>query len=131
MRRQAIDYLIYSLIGIALALIYYLTKIPSDPKASDYLKILSDSALIPGIILLCIYILISINKEGLFDGLTYSAKYVTSKFIPTKRTYENESYYDYKQAKAEKRKEIHLECLIVSIAFICLSIIFYLIYKVN
>ena len=129
MKQRVTNLIIYGVMGILIAVIYYINNIPTDKTPTDYFKVLSDSCLIPGVIILCIYILTLVSKEGIFDGLSYSFKYVFNKFIPSRKMQEKESYYDYKKEKAEKRKNSYIEGLIVSIIFICLSIIFYLFYK--
>lgn len=130
MKQRITNSIIFGVLGLVIALIYYTTNIPSDKTVTNYLKVLSDSCLIPGVIVLCMYVLTLVSKEGIFDGLTYSFKYVVNKFVPSRKVLENESYYDYKKEKAEKRKSSYVEALVVSIFFICLSILFYLLYKV-
>lgn len=126
MKNKVTNYLIYGLMGLMIAVIYFTNHIPTD----NYAKILSDSALVPGIILLGIYCLTLVSKEGIFDGIGYGARYIMNKLIPTKKMFETKTYLDYKLEKEEKRKENHFEGLIVSIVFIVISIICYLIYKV-
>lgn len=130
MKQRITNSIIFGVLGLVIALIYYTTNIPSDKTVTNYLKVLSDSCLIPGVIVLCMYVLTLVSKEGIFDGLTYSFKYVVNKFVPSRKVLEDESYYDYKKEKAEKRKSSYVEALVVSIFFICLSILFYLLYKV-
>lgn len=128
MKSKVTNYLIYSLIGLMIGVIYFTNHIPTEK--TDYLKVLSDSAIIPGVILLCVYCLTLVNKEGIFDGIGYGARYIVNKLIPTKKMFETKTYLDYKLEKGEKRKETHFEGLIVSIVFIVICIICYLIYKV-
>lgn len=128
MKSKVTNYLIYGLIGLMIGVFYFTNHIPKEKV--DYLKILSDSALIPGIILLCVYCLTLVSKEGIFDGIGYGTRYIINKLIPTKKMFETKTYLDYKLEKEEKRKETHYEGLIVSIVFIVICIICYLIYKV-
>lgn len=128
MKSKVTNYLIYGLIGLMIGVFYFTNHIPEEK--ADYLKILSDSALIPGIILLCVYCLTLVSKEGIFDGIGYGTRYIINKLIPTKKMFETKTYLDYKLEKEEKRKETHYEGLIVSIVFIVICIICYLIYKV-
>lgn len=128
MKSKVTNYLIYGLIGLMIGVFYFTNHIPEEK--ADYLKILSDSAIIPGIILLCVYCLTLVSKEGIFDGIGYGTRYIINKLIPTKKMFETKTYLDYKLEKEEKRKETHYEGLIVSIVFIVICIICYLIYKV-
>lgn len=128
MKSKVTNYLIYGLIGLMIGVFYFTNHIPEEK--ADYLKVLSDSAIIPGIILLCVYCLTLVSKEGIFDGIGYGTRYIINKLIPTKKMFETKTYLDYKLEKEEKRKETHYEGLIVSIVFIVICIICYLIYKV-
>ncbi len=128
MKSKITSYVIYSIMGLMIAAIYFMNHTPETK--SEYAEVISNSALIPGMIILCIYMLSLVNKEGIFDGLTYGVKNFVNRLIPSKNTYEIKSYGDYKLEKEEKRKDTHIEGLIVGLVFIVISIISYLIYKV-
>lgn len=103
---------------------------PEQENLKNLTFLISNSTLIPGVILLCIHLLSLINKEGAFDGIGYGVKSALARLIPSKSTYEIKTYGDYKLEKEQKRKETHIEGLIVALVFIVISIISYLIYKV-
>lgn len=103
---------------------------PEQVNSKNLTLLISNSTLIPGVILLCIYMLSLVNKEGAFDGIGYGVKSALARLIPSKNTYEIKTYGDYKLEKEQKRKETHIEGLIVALVFIVISIISYLIHKI-
>ncbi len=88
-------------------------------------RCLADSLFLPGASFLGIGLLVKIAAEGLFDGVSYLLKYAFYSLIPGGRLKKEDSYYDYKQKKAEKRKTLKSNCiLIIGLLFTLLSILF-------
>ena len=131
MKKHIIDGIIYFVLGMAIWCISFFNLNPHQQELlKDSMKFYSDCCIIPGIVLVCIYLLTLVGKKGFYDGFTYSLRYVGQTLVPfLMKNSEKESYYDYKVAKAEKRKQPVFAGLIVGLIFIVAAIIFYIIYK--
>lgn len=131
MKKHIIDGIIYFVIGMAIWFISFVTLKPYEQELlQESMRYYSDCCIIPGIILICLYVLTFIGRKGFYDGLTYSFRFVGQTLVPfLMKSPEKQSYYDYKVSKAEKRKEPIFAGLIVGILFLVAAIVFYIIYK--
>lgn len=126
-KKIIIDFCIFFAIGLAIWLLAFFLKQPYQAETTkDMYRYSSDSFIIPGIVLICIYLLSIVAHKGFFDGISYSFRFIIGKFIPTRMS--KESYYDYKQAKKEKRQEVRLGGLLAGIFYTSIAIIFYILY---
>ena len=67
----------------------------------DKYVVLANAFTIPGVIFICISILIAVSNEGIFYGITYATTFVWKMLVPgTSKDYEK--YGDYVERKKEK-----------------------------
>ena len=126
-----VAYIVYGSISVVLFLLVFLLRKPWEVDDSSYMmQILSDSFVIPGVIILCVFALQLISFWGGFDGLLWGFRFALSSFIPVGPLQKHKSYGDYKLEKMAKRKKAHLEGLVVGAILLILGLIFYLIYLV-
>lgn len=121
----------YVIIGFVIALIVFTIKKPYESEGNKELfQGLSDCSLIPGILLIGLYLLAWLSNDGMFDGIGYAGKFAISMIIPNHKVYSaKDGYYKYKQEKAEKRsKSINKDALFVGLGYLIIAIIFYVIY---
>ncbi len=109
---------------------FFIMQPYAQETAKDTMRFCSDSFIIPGVTLSCIFVLTWIASKGIFDGLTYSLRAVGYAVVPFLMKKETKSYYNYKLAKQEKRKPARLASLLVGGIFVAFAIIFYIIYLV-
>ena len=127
-----VTYLVYIGLGIALFLVAFLLRKPWEQEdALVMLQILSDSFVIPGILLICFFLIQLCNSWGAFDGVIWTLKYALGALIPINALIKDRNFYDYKREKIANRKAVHLEGLIVGTIVLIVGLIFYLIYTSN
>lgn len=63
-----------------------------------------DGFSIVGVLETCLGLLLWIAGDGFFDSISYAMKSAAHLFIPGGAKRSHQSFYDYKQKKAEKRK---------------------------
>lgn len=104
----------------------------NQTKIQTIMQYLSDSTIIPGIILMIFYGLAWSTNEGTFDGIGYAGRFIGAMFIPNLKMYRGkDGFYEYKKQKSEKRtKQLTKESLFVGIGFFILGIVFYILYCV-
>ena len=101
--RRRLGQLIALLCGIALFLINLLYQQPSEISgAREWLRILSNAALLPGVLFSGISAMIRISGEGLFDGIRYTMSSMIARLRGVDKKYA--SYFDY--TRREKKKKI-------------------------
>lgn len=64
-------------------------------------RLLCDGFSVPGVLLVCAGALIFISNYGIFNGISYAARYVARMFVPWSGR-RDESYGDYVSRRAEK-----------------------------
>lgn len=118
--------LISLLCGLALWIIGVSYQgLPQTAAASEWFRILSNGALIPGILFLGISGLTWISGEGLFDGIRYSMSTLLKRLQGKNKRYG--SYYDYTQR--EKKRPSYpmlLPGLLFLAAAVILTVLYYL-----
>ncbi len=121
------QYLITIAIGLAVAIIFASGWGIFDVEGpAECMRILSDSFAVPGVMMVAASLLIWVSSKGGYDAITYSFNYVKKMFTPKAKL--NESYYDYKMSREEKRLKTKFSVLWVGLGFIGVSIIFTLIF---
>ncbi len=121
----------FTIFGFVLYFIGFFVKNPLNAESLEKtFQLLSDCAVIPGVVLILFYSLSWVAKEGMFDGLTYAGRFLGSMFVPNSRIYDKDGdYHSYKQKKLEKRSEkLNKDSLIVGLVFFAIAIIFYILY---
>ena len=92
----------------------------------ELLRILSNAALVPGILLAGIGGILYISGEGLFDGIRYTVSTLIIRMFGMESKYD--SYYDYLQRKKKGNPGSHL--LIPGLIYLAVAIILTLLYYV-
>lgn len=88
-------------------------------------RILADAFTIPGVILIMVTALVWISTEGMFDGLSYAFGRVGSRIIPFfKKSYQHETFYDYKMSKEGKRAKGYSFLFWVGLLFVAVAAVF-------
>ena len=123
--RRRLGQLIALLCGIALFLINLLYQQPSEiSDAREWLRILSNAALLPGVLFSGISAMIRISGEGLFDGIRYTMSSMIARLRGVDKKYA--SYFDY--TRREKKKKAGDPLLLPGLLFLAAAILLTLCY---
>ena len=123
--RRHLGKLIALLCGAALFLLSLLYQKPGQISgAREWLRILSNAALLPGVLLSGLSTLLWISGEGLFDGLRYTMSSLMARLRGVDKRYA--SYFDYTQR--EKRKRTGNPLLLPGLFFLTAAILMTLLY---
>lgn len=102
-------------------------------KPRVLMTILCDSSFVSGAILLCVAFLSFATRQGTFDGLGFAVEsiFVVRNWSPRRKFKERETFSDYKDRKAEKRKEKKglLPFYVSGAFYILLAVIFLIVYS--
>lgn len=116
MKKKAVKYIITLLLGFATAAaIAYFRGLFDQTELVGVFHVLSDSFAVSGVLITGFGALVFVSNEGGFDALSYGMVSFFDIFRKEKRN-KYRTFYDYKQAKAEK----NLSCGFI---LICGSII--------
>ncbi len=119
---RVLSYLITALIGLAMAVAVFVYRGGfSQPDAQGMYFAMSDAFFVPGIFLTGIGLLVLVSNEGFFDILAYGMHSLMTLFTPFTRKNGHEHYYDFKVARAAKRKKPGNAVLVVGIIFLLLA----------
>lgn len=69
----------------------------ADMRARDWMRICSNAALLPGVMLTGVGFLVKISGEGLFDGIKYAVGSLMNHLLGNKKRYG--TYYDYRSRR--------------------------------
>ncbi len=114
-----IKYILMIFIGLTIVGMIVLFKVDSPYIKETLMRAISDGSLLVGVLYIGSSVLVFVSKQEGFDGISYSVKFIFSKFSTEKMP----AYYDYKQTKKRKEGPV-LPMLICGIIFIVISIIF-------
>lgn len=102
-------------------------------KTRVIITILCDSSFVSGALLLCVAFLSFATRQGTFDGLGFAFEsiFVVRNWSPRRKFEERETFSDYKDRKAEKRKEKKglLPLYVAGAFYVLLAVIFLIIYS--
>lgn len=113
------------LCGFALWLIGVLYQgMPQTSDAGEWFRVLSNGALVPGVLFVGISGMMWIAGEGLFDGIKYSMSSLMARMRGREKRYA--SYYDY--TRREKKKGSSYPMLFPGLFFLAAAIILTLLY---
>lgn len=90
----------------------------------NWILILSNAALVPGVLLTGLGLIVRIADENIFDGIKYSISSIISHMKGESKHYA--SYYDYLQR--EKKKNSTLPLLLPGLFFLAAAIVLTLLY---
>ncbi len=88
----------------------------------DRYRVLTDAFTIPGVLLLCIGLLLWISTTGVFNPIAYAFRYLASRLPFT--GIEEESYYDYVERKRDEKRTGYGFLLITGGVFFGIALIF-------
>lgn len=71
-----------------------------DMQTRDWLRICSNAALVPGVMLTGIGFLVKISGEGFFDGIKYAVGSMMNHLLGKQKRYG--TYYDYRSRRTER-----------------------------
>jgi hypothetical protein len=118
--RKLYKYLLTIAVGLALvAWVAFSKDIFAQTSNSVILGILSDSFLVPGVLISGFGGLIFVSNEGVFDGITYG---LTSFFDIFRKDKQNKyrTFFDYRESKGERDTSFGY-LLICGLSFLALS----------
>lgn len=122
-----LKYLITSLVGLSIATIIIFSKgILTVETTTQVMAILCDAFFAPGVIFVCFGLIVVASNGGAFDMLSYGVSLI---FVLLKKNIKERKYkdfYEYSQAKKEKRKgkSSIAFILIVGLIMVAISMIF-------
>ena len=102
LRARLLKYGISAAVCIGLVALYCGTRDFSKMQLVEKYRTLCDAFTIPGLLALCVGVLIWASNDGFFFGLSYCLNVAWRALIPGAR-YKHERYYDYVTRKREKR----------------------------
>ena len=124
--RRHLGKLIALLCGAVLFLLSMLYQKPAQVSgAQEWLRILSNAALLPGVLLSGFSALLWISGEGLFDGLRYTMSSLMARLRGVDKRYA--SYFDYTQREKKRAgNPLLLPGLFFLAAAILMTLFYYL-----
>ena len=97
--------------------------------AADRYKLLSDAFTIPGVVLICLGLLVWAANMDAFMGLKYVLTYAVRLFFPYGRFAKSESYYDYRtRMEARERKHGYAFLFVVGGALTAAAVVFMILF---
>jgi hypothetical protein len=123
------EYVITTAVAAVLAILLILSRGIFQEKELDMIiTIISDAFFIPGVLLICVGLIVYASNEGLFLSISYGFK-VIGRTITAKKDERlmDEKYHEYYARQIEKKAKCK-HFLIVGAAFIVISLLFVGIY---
>ena len=100
-------------------------------EASERYRLLCDGFFVPAALLLSAGALIFVSNFGIFNGISYAARYVARMFVPSSGK-RDESYGDYGKRKAKKGNITGYGFLFaVGGAFLAVALVFLVLFFLN
>lgn len=122
--KRHLGQLIVLLIGFGLLVVnIFYQGIPS--AARDWYRVLSNAALVPGVLLGGMGLLLRISDEGIFDGIRYSLRTMLIHLRGSEKKYA--SFYEYSQRKRKKSAASYL--LLPGLIFLAFAVVMLLLYQ--
>lgn len=131
-KRRLILISFYFILGIIICSFCLIAKNPFTATSSkEALQYWSDITVVTAVLEYGLVGLSYCSHQGVFDGLSYSLKYIVAKIIPMPRIDEEVSgtYADYKEIRKSKRKPIPVEGLFSATIFMIIAIVCYILYS--
>lgn len=108
-------------------LIAYVRNVFDSTSAGQACGILCDAFFIPGVLMLCMGILVVCSNGGTFDMLAYGIRAFFALFNKEARDRKYPTFYDYRKAKQDKPHSFWY-MIIIGGAFVAVSIVLLLLY---
>lgn len=126
--KKVIKYLIPVALGVAVVLMILTSKGAFVKTGKGLISDLCDAFFVSGAILTGVGALIFVTNGGAFDMLAFGVRKLFDLFKKDLTKVKYRTFYDYRQAQKEKNRSfIHL--LLIGVAFLLVSIVFFIIYN--
>ena len=116
-------YLITTVVGLLIVLAIVLAKNVFAAELKDAMQIWCDAFFVAGVVLVCIGCIVLASNGGVFYMLGYAVSLFFSTLLSSKVTRKYKTYYDYREAKQEKKKSF-VYILVVGLVLIAVAAIF-------
>lgn len=124
-RQKWAAYLLGGVVALVIALLIALGRgLSLSQPFPENCRDLSDGFFVAGGMMVSVGLLTIISTTGFFDIFSYGVRTLVSHFVPQKHMEDTGKYYDYKMARAEKRKKPLHTSLHVGLVCIALSLLF-------
>ncbi len=127
--REYKEYVITTAVALAVGAMIALSRgIFQEDEIDMVITIISDAFFIPGVLLLCIGLIVYASNEGLFLSISYGFKAI-GRTITAKKDEKlmNEKYHEYYARQIQKKSKCK-HFLIVGAVFVVVSLLFVIIY---
>ncbi len=114
---------IAALVGLILTVYYVFSRDFGQQELLERYRILCDGFFLPGIFMVMIGLLFTMNNVGALDSISYLLKYAVRTFVPAAFT-DMEPYLDYVQARREKRVRGYQFLFFVGGGFLAVATVF-------
>jgi len=82
-RQRLIPYLVNAAVGLVLVgTVSVLRDLFKQQTATDILRVLADAFFVPGVVLICVWLLRRMRRQGMFFGLGYIGTYCLHSLLP-------------------------------------------------
>jgi len=99
----------------------------TDPKTIA--MYVSDAFCVPGILLVCVGLLVWMSTTGFFDIFGYAIKSVFNRFLHPGMEDVNGTFYEYKLAQDEKRGKSMFFICFCGLGFLLVGVVAYIVYN--
>ncbi|MBR2045079.1 MAG: DUF3899 domain-containing protein [Agathobacter sp.] len=122
-------YVITALVGLAVSVyICFSRDIFGAETVADAITILSDAFFVPGILLLCVGLILYAANEGIFNAISYGMKILGRSFRGKKdEKIIDEEFHEYHARVSQKKSKIK-HFLVVGGVYVVISIVFVVVY---
>ena len=127
--REYKEYVITTAVAFAVGVLIALSRgIFQEDEIDMVITIISDSFFIPGVLLICVGLIVYASNEGLFLAISYGFKVIGRTFTAKKdETLINEKYHEYYARQIQKKAKCK-HFLIIGAAFVVISLLFVVVY---
>lgn len=123
------EYVVTTAIALAFAVVLIMSRgIFQEESIDMVITIISDAFFIPGVLLICVGLIVYASNEGLFLSISYGFK-VIGRTITAKKEEKlmDEAYHEYYARQIQKKAKCK-HFLIIGLVFVVLSFVFVGIY---
>lgn len=123
------EYSITTAIALVAGFLIALSRgIFQEDEIDMIITIISDSFFIPGVLLICVGLIVYASNEGLFLAISYGFKVIGRTFTAKKdETLMNEKYHEYYARQIDKKAKCK-HFLIIGAVFVVISLLFVIVY---
>lgn len=132
MKKNIITYVVSIILatGIILTVCGVSGVLTTEMEEKEIVRYTCDGFFVSAALMLCFGVLVWASKLGAFDGFGYSFVMLKHKLTNTKRDFKTETYTEYKERVAEKRKVNEVNhFMIIGGVLILVATILFLVYS--